>query len=178
MARPPSPGDSGPTFAPPTLPTGWIAQWDAASQKYYYVQLSTGASSWEEPDATGSGGKSAGGGGPDGIDYPSGTKTPANIVGKTPYGSVPPTESGAIAAIEGATAEPAPDGSGAQILTHKDGSQTWKHPDGSMEPLLPTENGSRGIDGPAGERGLGVCVSTFASRRGCGSSRPPSWYLP
>ena len=44
-----SPGQEGPSFAPPPLPEGWIAQWDGMSKKYYYVQLSTGASQWETP---------------------------------------------------------------------------------------------------------------------------------
>ncbi|KAH6623028.1 hypothetical protein F5144DRAFT_595288 [Chaetomium tenue] len=49
MAGPPSPGSDGPTFGPPPLPAGWIAQWDASSKKYYFVQLSTGASQWDTP---------------------------------------------------------------------------------------------------------------------------------
>lgn len=49
MAGPTSPGSEGPTFAPPQLPAGWIAQWDGASKKYYYVQLATGVSQWEVP---------------------------------------------------------------------------------------------------------------------------------
>lgn len=39
----------GPSFDPPQLPPGWIAQWDAASGKYYFVQLATGQSQWEVP---------------------------------------------------------------------------------------------------------------------------------
>lgn len=49
MSGPGSPGQEGPTFAPPHLPPGWIAQWDANSRKYYYVQLSTGVSQWDVP---------------------------------------------------------------------------------------------------------------------------------
>ncbi|KAK0747692.1 hypothetical protein B0T21DRAFT_9098 [Apiosordaria backusii] len=49
MAGPGSPGSDGPTYAPPSLPAGWIAQWDAASKKYYFVQLSTGVSQWDLP---------------------------------------------------------------------------------------------------------------------------------
>ncbi|GJD01912.1 WW domain-containing protein [Colletotrichum higginsianum] len=49
MAGPTSPGAEGPTFAPPHLPAGWIAQWDGSSKKYYFVQLSTGVSQWETP---------------------------------------------------------------------------------------------------------------------------------
>lgn len=49
MAGPSSPGSDGPTFGPPPLPAGWIAQWDASSKKYYFVQLSTGASQWDTP---------------------------------------------------------------------------------------------------------------------------------
>jgi hypothetical protein len=43
------PGQEGPSFAPPPLPEGWIAQWDGMSKKYYFVQLSTGASQWDTP---------------------------------------------------------------------------------------------------------------------------------
>lgn len=49
MAGPTSPSAEGPTYAPPPLPAGWIAQWDGASKKYYFVQLSTGVSQWETP---------------------------------------------------------------------------------------------------------------------------------
>ncbi|KAF2156094.1 hypothetical protein K461DRAFT_291047 [Myriangium duriaei CBS 260.36] len=41
--------DAGPDHAPPSVPTGWIAQWDANSRKYYFVQISTGVSTWEVP---------------------------------------------------------------------------------------------------------------------------------
>lgn len=44
-----TPGAEGPTFAPPSLPAGWIAQWDGSSRKYYYVQLATGVSQWDVP---------------------------------------------------------------------------------------------------------------------------------
>src|SRR4051812_656007 len=49
MAGSDSPATEGPTFAPPPLPAGWIAQWDGSSKKYYFVQLSTGVSQWETP---------------------------------------------------------------------------------------------------------------------------------
>lgn len=49
MAGPTSPSAEGPTYAPPPLPAGWIAQWDGASKKYYFVQLSTGVSQWDTP---------------------------------------------------------------------------------------------------------------------------------
>lgn len=49
MSGPGSPGQEGPTFAPPQLPWGWIAQWDATTKKYYFVQLSTGISTWDIP---------------------------------------------------------------------------------------------------------------------------------
>ncbi|KAF1982169.1 hypothetical protein K402DRAFT_457478, partial [Aulographum hederae CBS 113979] len=42
--------DTGPDDAQlPDLPTGWIAQWDSSSRKYYFVQISTGASTWDRP---------------------------------------------------------------------------------------------------------------------------------
>jgi hypothetical protein len=49
MTGPATPGQEGPSFAPPSLPEGWIAQWDGMSKKYYFVQLSTGQSTWETP---------------------------------------------------------------------------------------------------------------------------------
>jgi hypothetical protein len=114
MAGPASPNE-GPTFEPPHLPPGWIAQWDGSSKKYYYVQLSTGVSQWEIPtDAA-----------------PGGTPAQSN---EHPYGVPGPRE----------------------VITHPDGTQTLKHPDGRMEPILPPES-SRGLGGPTGDRGFGVC---------------------
>ncbi len=49
MTGPATPGQEGPSFAPPNLPQGWIAQWDGMSKKYYFVQLSTGQSQWDTP---------------------------------------------------------------------------------------------------------------------------------
>ncbi|KAI8086992.1 uncharacterized protein B0P05DRAFT_533227, partial [Gilbertella persicaria] len=34
---------------PPSLPLGWIALWDEASQRYYYVEQATGTTQWEIP---------------------------------------------------------------------------------------------------------------------------------
>ena len=111
MTGPTSPGNEGPTFGPPQLPAGWIAQWDGASKKYYYVQLSTGASQWDQPtEAVQS--------------------TPAQR-SEHPFGTP-----------------------GSHIITHPDGSQTMKHADGTMEPVM--SDGSRGVDGPSGDRGIGV----------------------
>ena len=121
MAGPASPGSEGPTFAPPQLPPGWIAQWDGTSKKYYYVQLSTGVSQWDTPtEAAPVGG------------------TPGQNV-EHPYG-VP----------GGGAGQP-------QLITHPDGTQTVKHADGTMEPVMPGGDGTRGVDGPNGERGFGVC---------------------
>ncbi|ROW00630.1 hypothetical protein VSDG_03264 [Cytospora chrysosperma] len=84
MSGPGSPGQEGPTFAPPQLPWGWIAQWDANSKKYYFVQLSTGVSQWEVPtDAAPIGGTPASAvehpygvpGQPQLITHPDGTQT-------------------------------------------------------------------------------------------------------
>ena len=49
MTDPATPGQEGPSYGPPSLPQGWIAQWDGTSKKYYFVQLSTGMSQWETP---------------------------------------------------------------------------------------------------------------------------------
>lgn len=86
MTPPASPGGEGPTQAPPHLPPGWIAQWDANSKKYYYVQLSTGVSQWDIPtEAAPIGGTPAptvehpygapGGGQPELITHPDGSQT-------------------------------------------------------------------------------------------------------
>ncbi|ROT43372.1 hypothetical protein SODALDRAFT_319847 [Sodiomyces alkalinus F11] len=74
MTGPTSPGAEGPTFAPPHLPPGWIAQWDGASRKYYFVQLSTGISQWDVPTEA----------------APTGS-TPAPV-GEHPYGIPPQRE--------------------------------------------------------------------------------------
>ncbi|KAM0652800.1 hypothetical protein ACHAO3_002095 [Verticillium nonalfalfae] len=116
MAGPTSPGAEGPTFGPPHLPPGWIAQWDGASKKYYFVQLSTGVSQWDTPtDAA-----------------PTGTPAPGV---EHPYG-IPRQQ---------------------ELITHPDGSQTVRHVDGSMEPVNPPmpPDGTRGIGGQTGDRGLG-----------------------
>ena len=113
MAGPASPNE-GPTFAPPHLPFGWIAQWDGNSKKYYFVQLATGVSQWETPTQAAPGG------------------TPAQGA-EHPYG-VPGQQ---------------------ELITHPDGTQTVKHPDGRLEPILP-EDASRAVNGPTGERGIGV----------------------
>jgi len=48
MTEPTTP-DAGPNYAPPSLPPGYIAQWDNKSRKYYFVQISTGESTWDVP---------------------------------------------------------------------------------------------------------------------------------
>ncbi|TWU74901.1 hypothetical protein ED733_003942 [Metarhizium rileyi] len=113
MAGPTSPSNEGPSFGPPQLPPGWIAQWDGASKKYYYVQLATGVSQWEIPTQAAKTGTTPG----QAVDHP--------------YGTPPP-----------------------ELITHPDGSQTVKHPDGTMEPIM--VDGTRAVDGPAGDRGLGT----------------------
>lgn len=113
MTGPTSPANDGPSFAPPSLPAGWIAQWDGTSKKYYYVQLATGVSQWEIPTQAAKTGSTPG----QAVDHP--------------YGTPPP-----------------------ELITHPDGSQTVKHADGTMEPIM--ADGSRGIDGPTGDRGIGV----------------------
>jgi len=124
MAGPASPGNDGPTYAPPNLPPGWIAQWDGSSKKYYYVQLSTGASQWDTPTES----APVGGTPASGVDHP--------------YG--------------------APGHDQPQVITHPDGTQTVKHADGSLEPILPPGASARGLDGPTGDRGLGVSFLSLA----------------
>ncbi|KAG6042233.1 hypothetical protein E4U41_002576 [Claviceps citrina] len=69
MAGPTSPSNEGPSFAPPSLPPGWIAQWDGASRKYYYVQLATGVSQWEIPTQAAKTGSTPG----QAVEHPYGT---------------------------------------------------------------------------------------------------------
>jgi hypothetical protein len=95
----------GPSFEPPQLPPGWIAQWDATSKKYYYVQISTGVSQWETPTEPAPGG------------------TPANT-SEHPYGV--PT---------GARAEVITHPDGSQTVKHADGRMEPILPsDGSRGP--------------------------------------------
>ncbi|CAI4211547.1 unnamed protein product [Parascedosporium putredinis] len=68
--------DGGPTYAPPPLPAGWIAQWDGASRKYYFVQLSTGDSQWETPTEAAPTGVTPG----PNVDHPYGTPPLAEII--------------------------------------------------------------------------------------------------
>lgn len=75
MAGPTSPNAEGPTFAPPHLPAGWIAQWDGASRKYYFVQLATGVSQWDIPTEAAQTGTTPA----QPIDHPYGTPTPELI---------------------------------------------------------------------------------------------------
>ena len=49
IQKPDSPNQAGPNFPPPPLPTGWIAQWDPNSKRYYYVQPSTATTTWDVP---------------------------------------------------------------------------------------------------------------------------------
>ncbi|KAF8454900.1 hypothetical protein BGX38DRAFT_230452 [Terfezia claveryi] len=44
-----TPPQPGPTVTPPPLPFGWIAQWDPSTKRYYFVQPSTGTTTWEVP---------------------------------------------------------------------------------------------------------------------------------
>ena len=138
MGGPASPGSSdGPTFAPPPLPPGWIAQWDAVSSKYYFVQLSTGVSQWETPTES----------------APTGADTP-NPRNEHPYGTPTPGGGGGGG------------GGSGHVITHPDGSQTVKHADGSMEPVDSGRgDGTRGIGGggdQTGDRSLGVSFTQFS----------------
>ncbi|KAK9783944.1 hypothetical protein AB5N19_09885 [Seiridium cardinale] len=89
MAGPASPGTEGPTFEPPQLPPGWIAQWDGASKKYYFVSISTGVSQWETPNSAAPGGTPAqqqehpyGVPKPELITHPDGTQTVRHADGR------------------------------------------------------------------------------------------------
>lgn len=70
MAGPASPGDNGPSYAPPKVPEGWIAQWDANEKKFYFVNRYSGVSQWEVPTEP----------------APIGRNTPSNNNNEHPYG--------------------------------------------------------------------------------------------
>ncbi|KAL9027709.1 MAG: hypothetical protein Q9196_003804 [Gyalolechia fulgens] len=40
-----------PSTGGPSLPPGWISQWDPNSQRYYYVEQATGRTQWELPQS-------------------------------------------------------------------------------------------------------------------------------
>ncbi|KAH8678164.1 hypothetical protein BX600DRAFT_146190 [Xylariales sp. PMI_506] len=87
MAGPASPATEGPTYEPPQLPPGWIAQWDGASKKYYFVSISTGVSQWDTPTMPAVGGTPAQGndhpyGRPELITHPDGTQTVKHADGR------------------------------------------------------------------------------------------------
>ncbi|TAQ88605.1 hypothetical protein B7494_g3043 [Chlorociboria aeruginascens] len=66
------PSTPGPSFAPPSLPGGWIAQWDGTSQRYYFVQIATGSSQWDVPTEQALGGRTPQDT-PQAAEYPYGT---------------------------------------------------------------------------------------------------------
>lgn len=134
MAGPGSPGSDGPTYAPPPLPAGWIAQWDGKTKKYYFVQLSTGFSQWETPTT----------------DAPVGG-TPSQTT-EHPYG------------VPGGGAQDGqprlithPDGT--QTMKHPDGRMEPILPDENGQ--TGTRGGG---DGPSGERGFGVGFARVSRR--------------
>ncbi|KAH8909121.1 hypothetical protein BR93DRAFT_936666 [Coniochaeta sp. PMI_546] len=46
---PPAQRSATPTYAPPQLPPGWVAQWDVETGKYFFVERATGVVEWEPP---------------------------------------------------------------------------------------------------------------------------------
>ncbi|KAF2238258.1 hypothetical protein EV356DRAFT_302812 [Viridothelium virens] len=97
--------DAGPDTNPPSLPPGWdrIAQWDASSRKYYYVQLSTGQSTWDLPTEAAPG-------------VPTPDPTPSNTTG--PY---PPPATGGERGMAG---EESDRGLGSTAMNFLSGSQS------------------------------------------------------
>ena len=118
MTGPASPGSDGPTFPPPPLPRGWVAQWDAASKKYYFVQLATGVSQWDTPTEA----APVGGG-----------NTPANNVDH-PFG--PPS---------GVRSELITHPDGSQTRKHADGTMEPILPEGSRAVGGDIPEGDRGL---------------------------------
>lgn len=45
----------------PSLPSGWIPQWDSHYQRWYYAEEATGRTQWEAPGARNSGNRGWGG---------------------------------------------------------------------------------------------------------------------
>lgn len=76
MTGPASPNADGPTYGPPSLPAGWIAQWDGASRKYYFVQLATGVSQWDVPTQAVQTGNTPG----QQVDHPYGAPQPQELI--------------------------------------------------------------------------------------------------
>jgi hypothetical protein len=109
------PGQEGPSFAPPPLPGGWIAQWDGMSRKYYFVQLSTGASQWDTPTHAAPTG-------------PTPQPTPQGV--EHPYGT-PGQESGLTGREE--------------ILENGDGTRSVRFEDGRVEQIPPDGDRGLGV---------------------------------
>ncbi|KAL1959066.1 hypothetical protein VTO42DRAFT_3307 [Malbranchea cinnamomea] len=78
-----TPADGGgPSAPPPTVPEGWLAQWESRSQRWYYVQRATGRSQWEVPTEP---------------FIPTPTSTPQSVASPGPYhppsaGNLPPSD--------------------------------------------------------------------------------------
>lgn len=77
------PGQEGPSFGPPPLPEGWIAQWDGIGRKYYFVQLATGASQWETPTQPAPTGPTPQATPQAGVEHPYGTPGEGQVQGGT-----------------------------------------------------------------------------------------------
>lgn len=146
MAGTASPGAPGPSVAPPPLPSGWIAQWDESTRKYYYVELGTGRSQWDVPTQP----------------APTAISTPANSSVNHPYG-IPP--SGASPAQQPRIITHA---DGSQTIQHADGRMEPILPPGTAG----APDGTRGMDGPTGDRGFGTfaqnALNSFSGKQGGG----------
>jgi hypothetical protein len=91
-----------------------IAQWDAVSRRYYYVQLSTGVSQWEVPD------KAA-------PTVPTPEHTP--VQNQSPYAQPSPGPTSVYEGEEETVHNP----DGSKTTWHKDGTITITRPDGTTE---------------------------------------------
>lgn len=85
-----SPDAGGPSAPPPTVPEGWLAQWEGSSKKWYFVQPATGKSQWDIPTEP---------------FIPTPSSTPHSIASPGPYGapragSLAPSESEATREFE------------------------------------------------------------------------------
>ncbi|EAS32931.3 uncharacterized protein CIMG_03955 [Coccidioides immitis RS] len=50
--QPPPPQGPAPPEGAPSLPPGWVSQWDQNYQRWYYIEQATGRSQWEPPAAS------------------------------------------------------------------------------------------------------------------------------
>ncbi|KAK8094846.1 ww domain-containing protein [Apiospora hydei] len=184
MAGPASPGTEGPTYEPPSLPPGWIAQWDGSSKKYYFVSISTGVSQWETPSQAAPGGTpaprgdhpyGAPGAHPELITHPDGTQTI-----KHPDGRMEPVlpPEGARALESGPTGERGFGSFATNALMNQLSASQFLgggHGNNNNSGHGNTSGGQGSGGGPAGKL-VGALASSLFSSGGSGKPEQPQNY--